>query len=41
MPEWREKIRGRDVDYVVAYILSLFPEEAWESWEEKPKQEPK
>jgi mono/diheme cytochrome c family protein len=40
MPEWREKIRGRDLDDLVAYILSLFPEDEWESWDEKPKKKP-
>ncbi|MBI3950268.1 MAG: c-type cytochrome [Acidobacteria bacterium] len=41
MPEWREKIRGRDLDDLAAYILSLFPEDGWESWDEKPKEKPK
>ncbi|MBI4470002.1 MAG: c-type cytochrome [Acidobacteria bacterium] len=38
MPGWREKIQGRDLDYLAVYIMSLFPAEAWESWEDdKPK----
>jgi len=40
MPEWREKIRGRELDDLAAYILSLFPEDGWESWDEKPKEKP-
>lgn len=41
MPDWREKIQGHDLDCIAVYILSLFPEEAWENWEDKEKPKPK
>jgi mono/diheme cytochrome c family protein/plastocyanin len=34
MPAWGEKLSDKEIEELIAYIISLFPEEEWESWDE-------
>ena len=34
MPTWGEKLSDREIEALIAYIVTLFPEDKWESWDE-------
>ncbi len=41
MPKWGQKLSDKQIEELIAYVITLFPEDKWESWDEPAGKSPK